>query len=196
MPLRRVPGQATNPQIVAGGHPPRRRDAVLSIQSWPEPARRDLPTGPSPASASAWLLAIGRLRPSPLRDWYLRIGFAFAMRITAPEQNVSVCLDARSMYPGFSDLVLQRIALRCALERTMSPSLSKRLGKSSRVLGKNTCARTDPNPYSEADRSTRINSLSLRAKTDRLAKAGWLHTTLRPQAPLVGSKMCCRPSSR
>ena len=41
-------------------------------------------------------------------------------------------------------------------------------------------------------RLTQTISLSLRTKTHLLAKAGWLQTTLRPKAALVGSRILAR----
>ena len=42
---------------------------------------------------------------------------------------------------------------------------------------------------------TQTSSRSLRTKTQRFAKAGWLQTTSRPKHSLVGSTTCIRPSS-
>src|SRR5207302_8844178 len=53
----------------------------------------------------------------------------------------------------------------------------------------------DPCAHHFPARSTQINSLSLRAYTCRLAKAGWDHNTSRPAAVFVGSSRCARLSS-
>ena len=42
---------------------------------------------------------------------------------------------------------------------------------------------------------TQTSSSSFRAKTQRFAKAGWLHTTLRPKHSFVGARICIRPNS-
>ena len=99
-------------------------------------------------------------------------------RVVAMIEKHGRCLELIPMDPRFQDISVGIYRKNDVLTLC---TFSRKPGVSERRPGYRSF-------YSPAARLTHTNSLSLRANKCRLAKAGWLHTTSRPYAPLVGSK--------